>query len=90
MDDIETIPYASTKRENNINDRETIVYASPRRESDDEIDDKIYKEPKQQLRLKNKLQKETKIFKRELEQETIDIQVSRECDIKKRRRTIKS
>ena len=46
MDDAETIPYTSPKRENNIDDRETIVYAFPKRESEDEIDEKIYKEPK--------------------------------------------
>ena len=41
MDDIGTIPYASPKRENDIDDRvddiETIPYASPKREND--IDD---------------------------------------------------
>ena len=42
----ETMPYVSPKRENDIDDRETITYASPRRESKDEIDEKIYKEPK--------------------------------------------
>ena len=46
MDDIEKILYASPKRENGIDDRETIAYASPRKESEDEIDEKIYKEPK--------------------------------------------
>ena len=40
MDDIETIPYVSPKRENDIDDREIITYASPRRESEDEIDKK--------------------------------------------------
>ena len=46
MDDAEAISYASPKREDDIDDRETILYASPRRESEDEIDEKIYKEPK--------------------------------------------
>ena len=46
MDETETIPYASPKRENDIDDSETIVYASLNRESEDEIDEKIYKEPK--------------------------------------------
>ena len=46
IDNIETIPYGSSKRENDIDDRETIAYDSPRRESEDEIDEKIYKEPK--------------------------------------------
>ena len=46
MNDAETILYASPKRKNNIDHRETIVYTSPKRESEDEIDEKIYKEPK--------------------------------------------
>ena len=46
MDDIETILYASPKRENDIDDRAVVAYASPRRESENEIDEKIYKEPK--------------------------------------------
>ena len=46
IDDIETIPYVSPKRENGIDDREAITYASPRKESEDETDEKIYKEPK--------------------------------------------
>ena len=45
MDDIETIPYASPKRENDIHDIETIPFVSPKREND--IDDRetiiIYK-----------------------------------------------
>ena len=41
MDDAETIPYASPKREDNIDDRETIIYAFLRMESEDEIDEKI-------------------------------------------------
>ena len=46
MDDIETILYASPKRENGIDDIETILNASPRRESEDEINKKMYKEQK--------------------------------------------
>ena len=38
---------------------------------------------KLQLRLKNKLQRVRKFIKSELEQEKVDIQVSRESDIKK-------
>ena len=34
--------------EYDIEDRETILYASPKRESEEEIDKKIYKEPKLQ------------------------------------------
>ena len=39
-------PITSPKTENGIDDSETIVYASPKRGSEDEIDEKIYKEPK--------------------------------------------
>ena len=46
MDNNETISYTTLKRENDIDGRETISYASPRRESEDEIDEKICKEPK--------------------------------------------
>ena len=46
MDDAETIPYASPKREDDIGDKETILYTLPKRESEDEIDEKVYKEPK--------------------------------------------
>ena len=46
IDDIETISYVAPKKENDIDDRETSAYASPIRESKDEIDEKIYKEPK--------------------------------------------
>ena len=38
MDDIETIPYASSKRENFIDNIGTVPYASPKREND--IDDR--------------------------------------------------
>ena len=54
MDETETVPRASWKRENDIDDSKTIVYASPKRQSEDEIDEKIYKQPKL-LRLKNNL-----------------------------------
>ena len=46
MDETETIPYASLKRENDIDDSEAIVHAYPKRKSEDEINEKIYKEPK--------------------------------------------
>ena len=46
MDETETIPYASPKDENDIDDSKAIVYASPKRENEDEIDQKVYKEPK--------------------------------------------
>ena len=40
MDDRETIPYTSPKRENNneIHNREVILYALPRGENKDEVD----------------------------------------------------
>ena len=40
MDDIESILYASPKRENDIDDREAIAYAFPIRKSKDKIDEK--------------------------------------------------
>ena len=46
MDEAERIPDASRQRENDMDDGETIVCASPKRESENEIDEKIYKEPK--------------------------------------------
>ena len=84
--DIETIPYVSWRRKNDIDDRETIAYASPRKESKDEIDEKIYKEPKLETAVEIERQtaeREKKIIKSELEQDKVDIQVSRESDIKK-------
>ena len=86
IDDIKTIPYASSKRENDIDYRETIAYASPRRESKDEIDKKIYKEPKLETAAeieKTNCRDRKKFIKSELEQDRVDIQVSRESDIKK-------
>ena len=41
MDEAETIPYATPKRENDIVHCETIVYASPKRESEDQIEEEI-------------------------------------------------
>ena len=46
MDETKRIPYASRKRKNDMDDSEIIVCASPKRETEDEIDEKIYKEPK--------------------------------------------
>ena len=85
MDDIETILYASPKRENDIDDREVVAYASPRRESENEIDEKIYKEPKLETAVeieKQTAEREKKNIRSELEQDKVDIQVSRESDIK--------
>ena len=83
IDDIETIPYVSPKREN---DRETTAYASPRKESKDEIEEKIYEDPKLETAVeieKQTAEREEKFIKSELEQDKVDIQVSRESDIKK-------
>ena len=80
MDEIETIPFVSPKRENDIDDRKTIAYASPRRESENEIDEKIYKEPKLETAVeieKQNAEREKKFI------EILDIQVSGESDIKK-------
>ena len=86
IDDIETIPYVSPKRENDIDDRETTAYASPRKESKDEIEEKIYEFPKLETAVeieKQTAEREEKFIKSELEQDKVDIQVSRESDIKK-------
>ena len=40
MENGQTIPYASSKREDDTDNRETILYASPRRDGEDEIDEK--------------------------------------------------
>ena len=86
MDETETIPYASPKRENDIDDSETIVYSSPKRESEDEIDEKIYKEPKLETAVeieKQTVENEKKIIKSELEQNKVDVKIEKESDIKK-------
>ena len=86
MDDAETIPYASLKKENNIDDRESILYASPRRESEDEIDEKIYKEPKletpAEIEIQAAIDREN-FLKSELEQNKIDLKLSKEVQIKR-------
>ena len=54
--------------------------------SEDEIDKKIYKEPKLEIAVeieKQNAEREKKIIKNELVQDKVDIQVSRESDIKK-------
>ena len=86
MDDAETIPYASPKREDNIDDRETIIYASLRMEIEDEIDEKIYKEPKLETAAEIEIQAEVdrNIFlKSELEQSNVDLKLSKEAEIKR-------
>ena len=88
MDYRETIPYTSLKRENDngIDNRETILYTSQRRESKDEIDKKIYKEPK--LETSAEIEKQAIIdeqifLKNELEQNKVDLKLSKEAEIKK-------
>ena len=86
MDETETIPYASPKRENDIDDSETIVYSSLKRESEDEIDQKIYKEPKLETAVeteKQAVENEKKFIKSELEQNKVDVKIEKESDIKK-------
>ena len=74
------------KRENHIDDSETIVYTSPKRESEDEIDEKIYKEPKFETAVENEKQDvedEKEFSKSELEQNKVDNQEAKEPEIKK-------
>ena len=62
MDNRQTIPYASSKREDDIDNRETILYASPRRDGEDEVDEKyiyIYKDPKLETPAEFEIQAET-------------------------------
>ena len=85
MDDAETIPYASPKREDNIDDRETIIYASLRMESEDEIDEKIYKEPKletAEIEIQAEVDGNT-FLKSELEQNNVDLKLSKEAETKR-------
>ena len=86
MDETETIPYVSPRRENDIDDSETIVYASPKAESEDKIGEKIYKEPKLETAVeikKQAIEDKKKFIKSELEQNKVDIQIAKESDIKK-------
>ena len=58
----------------------------PKTESEDEIDEKIYKEPKLETAIeieKQAIEDEKKLIKTELEQSKIDIQIAKESDIKK-------
>ena len=86
MDDAETIPYASPKKEDSIDGRETILYASLKRESEDEIDEKIYKEPKLETPAEIEIQAENdrnNFLKCELEQNKVDLKLSNEAEIKR-------
>ena len=56
----------------------------PKTESEDEIDEKIYKEPKLETAVeieKQALEDENKFIKSELEQSKVDIQITKELDI---------
>ena len=85
MDETETIPYATPKRENGIVHCETIVYASPKRESEDQIEEEIYKEPKFETAVETEKQvvEDEKKFESELEQNKVDIHIAKETGIKK-------
>ena len=84
IDETETIPHASWKRENDIDDSKTIVYVSPKRQSEDEIDEKIYKQPKLKTAVEIEKQsvQDKKTHQNELEPNKVDIQVAK-LDIKK-------
>ena len=74
------------KRENHIDDSETIAYTSPKTESEDEIDEKMYKEPKLETAVeteKQDVEDEKEFSKSELEQNKVDNQETKEPDIKK-------
>ena len=71
---------------NEIDDRETIHYASPKRESDNGIDEKIYKEPKLENAIeieKQAITNEEKVIKTELYANKVDLETSKETEIKK-------
>ena len=74
------------KRENHIDDSETIAYTSPKTESEDEIDEKMYKEPKLENAVeteKQDVEDEKEFSKSELEQNKVDNQETKEPDLKK-------
>ena len=65
---------------------ETILYMSPRREGEDEIDEKIHKEPKLETAAEIEIQAEIdreNFLKRELEQNKVDLKLSKEAKIKR-------
>ena len=64
MDDIETIPYASSKRENFIDNIGTVPYASPKRENDtDDRETIAYASPRRESEdeIDKIIHKETKL-----------------------------
>ena len=72
--------------DNEIDDRETIPYTSPKRENVNEIDEKIYKEPKLETAVETRKQAitdEEKFIKTELDANKVDLETSEEAEIKK-------
>ena len=72
--------------DNEIDDRETIPYTSPKRENVNEIDEKIYKEPKLETAVetgKQAITDEEKFIKTELDANKVDLETSEEAEIKK-------
>ena len=72
--------------DNEIDDRETIPYTSPKRENVNEIDEKIYKEPKLEAAVetgKQAITDEEKFIKTELDANKVDLETSEEAEIKK-------
>ena len=86
INDKETIPFVSPKRENDIDNRESILYTSPKRESEDEIDEKRYKELKLKTLVEIEQQAEINdrnFMKSELEQNKVDLKLSKEAELKR-------
>lgn len=66
--------------DNEIDDRETIPYTSPKRENVNEIDEKIYKEPKLETIVEIEKQAticEEKFIKTKLDANKVDLKISR-------------
>ena len=74
------------ERDKEINDKETIPFVSPKRESEDEIDEKIYKELKLKTLVEIEQQAEINdrnFMKSELEQNKVDLKLSKEAELKR-------
>ena len=85
IDDIETIPYVSLKREMALMIRKQPPILPQEGKARRKLTKIIYKQPKLEtaVEIEIKLQRQKKKFiKSELEQDKVDIQVSRESDIK--------
>ena len=72
--------------DNETDNRETIPYASPKKESDNEVNEKIHKEPK--LETSVEIEKQTiieeKFIKTELDAKKVDLETSKKVEIKKK------